>query len=212
MAHWAKIDENGIVEAVIVTSNDDADEGESWIAENLDGTWLKTSYNTRRNRHVLGGQPFRKNFAQPGYYYDAELDAFIPSKLEVEANFILDSELGIWVPPIPKPEDGDIFLNYDNFEGEIPNGSKVYFWMFEENAWGLLPCGDKPEGSFVWNALQGQWIQLVPQNRYPSDTQVWPSWIQNNDGLWVAPVEKPYGTYLWDESSLSWTEFVPPTE
>lgn len=210
MAHWAKINDNNIVEQIIVTENS-GDEGQSWVAENLDGTWLKTSYNTKRNRHTLGGSPFRKNFAQPGYSYDAQLDAFIPPKLEIEADFILDTELAIWVPPIAKPKDGDIFINYDNFEGEIPEGSKVYYWIFDKNAWGMMPYGAKPEGNFEWNPMQGQWVESIAPE-YPSEQQEWPSWTQAEDGLWYAPVERPTPSHFWDEVALDWIELTPPTE
>jgi hypothetical protein len=91
MAHWAEIDENGIVLRVTVGSNDDADEGYQWLIDNLGGTWVKTSYNTTGGVHTLGGTPLRKNYAGVGYTYDSERDAFIP----------------------PKPEDGDFVLNED---------------------------------------------------------------------------------------------------
>lgn len=96
MAHWAKIDDNGIVENVIVTANE-GDEGEDWIAQNLEGTWVKTSYNTRAGKHLLGGDPLRKNFAQPGWKYDYDLDCFIPPKTEGQEDFILDPETCLWV-------------------------------------------------------------------------------------------------------------------
>jgi hypothetical protein len=101
MAHWAQIDKNNIVVSVIVTENND-DEGQGWISENLEGTWLKTSYNTRLGKHLFDGEPFRKNFAQPGYYYDSNLDAFIPPKNY--PSWILDEESCNWMPPIPYPE------------------------------------------------------------------------------------------------------------
>jgi len=211
MAHWAKINGQGIVETVIVTSNEDADEGESWIAENFEGTWLKTSYNTVRNRHVFGGEAFRKNFAQPGFTYSAELDAFIPPKAEGEDNFILDSELGIWVPPVAKPEDGDVFIGYDDYQGKLSENLKVYYWRPAEQAWGLMPYGAKPEGNFEWSPLQGQWIEAVPP-QYPSEQQEWPSWIQNEEGFWIAPVERPTPSHFWNEAELNWIELTLPAE
>ena len=72
MSNWAEIDGDGIVVRVVFCDNDDPnnDEGYSWLVKNLGGKWVQTSYN--RN--------FRKNFAGPGFYYDEELDAFIPPK------------------------------------------------------------------------------------------------------------------------------------
>jgi hypothetical protein len=96
MAHWAEIDENGIVLRVTVGSNDDADEGYQWLIDNLGGTWVKTSYNTIGGVHTLGGTPLRKNYAGVGYTYDSERDAFIA----------------------PRPEDLDVVLNEDTCQWE----------------------------------------------------------------------------------------------
>jgi hypothetical protein len=211
MAHWAKINDEGIVENVIVTSNDEGDEGESWIAENLEGAWVKTSYNTLRNRHSLGGEAFRKNFAQPGFIYNSELDAFIPPKAEGEDSFVLDSDLGIWVPPVPKPEGGDVFIGYDSYQGELTENLKVYYWVSEKSAWGMMPYGPRPEGNFEWSPLQGQWIEAVPP-QYPSEEQEWPSWIQGEGGLWYAPIERPSLSHFWNEAELNWIELTLPAE
>jgi hypothetical protein len=97
MAHWAEIDENGIVLRVTVGSNDDADEGYQWLIDNLGGTWVKTSYNTIGGVHILGGTPLRKNYAGVGYTYDSERDAFIA----------------------PRPEDLDVVLNEDTCQWEV---------------------------------------------------------------------------------------------
>jgi len=165
MAHWAKINDEGIVENIIVTSNEEADEGESWIAENLEGTWLKTSYNTRKNSHSLGGTPFRKNFAQPGFIYLTEIDGFVPPKAESEEDFVLNEELGIWVPPIPTPEDADftVFYGPDYSFEDITETSKVYFWSFTETAWGMNPNADypKPEGNYSWNPFTKEWSEVL---------------------------------------------------
>jgi hypothetical protein len=164
MAHWAKINDDGIVENIIVTSNAEADEGESWIAENLEGIWIKTSYNTRKNSHSLGGEPLRKNFAQPGFSYVAEIDAFIPPRAEGEESFILSKELGIWVPPIEVPLDADFVVTYgpDYSLEDITETSRVYFWIDEHNAWGMAPNADypKPEGSFSWNPIEKIWVEI----------------------------------------------------
>jgi len=77
MAHWAQVDENNKVLQVLVTSNEEPDEGYQWLVDNLGGTWLKTSYNTIAGVHALGGTPFRKNYAGIGFTYDEQRDAFI---------------------------------------------------------------------------------------------------------------------------------------
>jgi hypothetical protein len=100
MAHWAELDENNIVLRVTVGSNEEPDEGYQWLIDNLGGTWVKTSYNTKGGQHLLGGTPFRKNYAGIGYTYDAVRDAFIPPKPGDE--FILNEDTCLW--ELPKPE------------------------------------------------------------------------------------------------------------
>lgn len=97
MAHWAEIDNNNVVLRVTVGNNDDPDEGYQWLVDNLGGRWLKTSYNTVGGVHLLGGTPFRGNYAGPGFKYDASLDAFIPPKPE-EGEWVLDTTTFQWVP------------------------------------------------------------------------------------------------------------------
>lgn len=103
MAHWAQIDENNKVIQVTVGSNDDADEGYQWLIDNLGGTWLKTSYNTVGGVHLLGGEPFRKNYAGIDYTYDPIRDAFIPPKPD-GFEWLLNEETCLWEERI-SPED-----------------------------------------------------------------------------------------------------------
>jgi hypothetical protein len=68
MAHWAEIDENNKVLRVTVGDNNDpaGDEGYQWLIDNLDGTWIKTSYNGN----------IRGKFAGVGDIYDPVADEF----------------------------------------------------------------------------------------------------------------------------------------
>jgi hypothetical protein len=97
MAHWAEIDQNNIVLNVIVTDNNDpnGDEGYQWLIDNLGGTWIKTSYNTVAGEHILGGIPFRKNFAGIGWVYNSERDAFTPPK-PAEGEWVLNDHTCLW--------------------------------------------------------------------------------------------------------------------
>ena len=95
MSNWAEIDSNNVVLRVTVGSNDEPDEGYQWLVDNLGGTWIKTSYNTREGIHELGGVPFRKNFGAVGYTYDLVRDAFIPPK-PIEGNWELDEDTCTW--------------------------------------------------------------------------------------------------------------------
>jgi hypothetical protein len=99
MAHFAKVS-NGIVESVIVISNNDCGSefpasesvGQTFIASlGLDGEWKQTSYNHN----------FRKQYAGIGYQYNNEADVFIGPK--PFPSWILDSNYD-WQAPTPKPE------------------------------------------------------------------------------------------------------------
>jgi hypothetical protein len=97
MAHWAEIDETNKVIRVLVGDNDDpaGDEGYQWLIDNLGGTWIKTSYNTRGGVHTEGGTPLRKNYAGVGSIYDPIRDAFIPSKPKF-GNWVLNEDTCLW--------------------------------------------------------------------------------------------------------------------
>jgi hypothetical protein len=84
MAHFAKI-ENDIVVEVVCVGNDDCGGGEFPESEpigqaflescGLTGTWLQTSYHAN----------FRGLYAGIGYTYDADLDQFIAPPTSIEA-------------------------------------------------------------------------------------------------------------------------------
>jgi hypothetical protein len=91
MSHWAKV-ENNIVVEVLVGPNY-GDEGEAFF-NGLGGTWVKTSYNGN----------IRKNYAGIGFAYDADRDAFIAPK--PYNSWLLDEDTCQWQPPTPYPTDG----------------------------------------------------------------------------------------------------------
>ncbi len=91
MSHWAKIDNNIVVEVLVGPNH--GDEGEAFF-NTLGGTWVKTSYNGN----------IRKNYAGIGYTYDADRDAFIPPK--PFNSWQLDENTCQWRAPIEYPTDG----------------------------------------------------------------------------------------------------------
>jgi hypothetical protein len=105
MAHFAEIDNEGVVLRVLVVPDAEEARGQEFLSNDLGlgGTWLKTSYNTIGGGHLLGGAPFRKNYAGIGYKYDADRDAFLPPK--PFASWTLDEETCNWNPPTPYPSD-----------------------------------------------------------------------------------------------------------
>jgi hypothetical protein len=104
MAHWAEIDENNLVVQITVGSNDDPDEGYQWLIDNLGGTWIKCSYNTRNGEHVLEGTPLRWTYPSVGYTYYSDIDAFVhPSP---HNGWVLDKDTKTWNPPFAMPDSG----------------------------------------------------------------------------------------------------------
>lgn len=106
MAHFAEIDENGIVLRVIVVGNDDIKDnngaeqeqlGIDFCKNLLGGDWVQTSYNSN----------IRKNYAGIGFTYDAARNAFIPPKLF--NSWILDENTCKWNPPVPHPGDDKLY-------------------------------------------------------------------------------------------------------
>jgi hypothetical protein len=94
MAHFAKVNDNNIVEEVIVVDNKNAEteqQGKDFIASiGLEGNWIQTSYN--RN--------FRNEFAGIGDIYDSVNDMFVNDESKYAPTFI-DSWQGIVEPSRP---------------------------------------------------------------------------------------------------------------
>lgn len=126
MAHFCKLNENNIVEQVIVISNDEILDSNGIESEELgislckrlygeDTRWKQTSYNNN----------FRVRFGSVGFFYNEDLDAFIPNKLY--PSWILDEETANWIPPTPRPSLSE-------------EDSRVYYtdWDEENLTWNIL--------------------------------------------------------------------------
>lgn len=110
MSHFAKLGIGNIVERVEVVSNDIATTEQAGIdfLNNLYGTndiWKQTSYNTSAGEHLLGGTPFRKNYAGVGFTYDQTRDAFISPRPYI--SWTLNETTCQWEAPIPYPDDSN---------------------------------------------------------------------------------------------------------
>lgn len=106
MAHFAKLNENNIVVYVTVGRNED-DGQENTLFTKTGDVYKQTSYNTIAGVHVLGGTPFRKNFAGIGYTYDETRNAFIPPK--PFSSWVLNEKTCQWDAPIDYPTDGNVY-------------------------------------------------------------------------------------------------------
>ena len=121
MARYAFIDEtNTVVDVITGRDEDDLPDGvaswEDYYGNQRGLTCLRTSYNTFRNQHTLGGNPFRGNYAGIGDIYDPDLDVFAQPQPFPSWTFDVDS--ASWVPPVALPDDG-----------------KLYFWDEDSQAW-----------------------------------------------------------------------------
>ena len=101
MAHFVKLENNVVVQGIVVSDKDTADEhgvekediGIAFCSNLLGGTWKQTSYNAR----------IRKNYAGIGYTYDEGRDAFIPPK--PFASWVLNETTCQWKAPVDMPSD-----------------------------------------------------------------------------------------------------------
>ena len=133
MAHFVELNPQNIVIRGVVVGNKDCLDEYGVESETVgimfcrtlfgaDTVWKQTSYNTYGNVHSLGGRPFRKNYAGIGYFYDQNMDAFIPPKPYPSWN--LNTETCLWEAPVLKPANTD---------------SKVFMWNEEQQIWEAFP-------------------------------------------------------------------------
>ena len=124
MAHFAKINNDNIVEQVIAVDNtnccggnfpDSEICGQNFIQSlGLDGVWKQTSYNGN----------FRQTYAGIGYTYNETLDIFISPK--PFDSWIFDNNTKDWTAPVSYPEDNQPYYWDENNQQwilmEIPDG------------------------------------------------------------------------------------------
>ena len=119
MAHFAKINNDNVVETVLVLDNAelnglDFPESEAVgvaFFKNLfgeDTNWVQTSFNAN----------FRKHYAGINFTYDPALDAFITPK--PYPSWVLDEQTCTWDAPTPYPEDGKRYAWDENTVNWVP--------------------------------------------------------------------------------------------
>ena len=111
MANYAFLDNNNIVTEVI-TGIDETElieglEPEIWYGNFRNQVCKRTSYNTRLNQHLEGGEPFRGNYAGLGFLYDQENDVFIPP--QPFSSWVLNEATWGWDAPVVYPDDGLVY-------------------------------------------------------------------------------------------------------
>ena len=112
MAHYAFLDENNtIVDIIVGIDETKLIEGlnpETWYGNFKGLVCKRTSYNTLKGVHTMGGTPFRKNYAIIGGTYSFELDAFIAPKI-LESS-VFNEETCSWDFPVEYPDDGNDYI------------------------------------------------------------------------------------------------------
>ena len=109
MAHYAFLDNDNKVTEVITGrhenekghNGEDIADWEQFYGDIRGQVCKRTSYNTEKNAHGLGGTPFRGNFAYIGFTYDEARDAFIPPQHAPSWTF--NESTYVWDAPIAKP-------------------------------------------------------------------------------------------------------------
>lgn len=102
MAHYAYLDDNNTVTAVIVGRHEN-EEGVNW--EQYYGA-IRCSYNTQGGQHVHGGTPFRFNFPGVGWTFNPNHGpdgAFIPP--QPYPSWTLNPATALWEAPVARPDD-----------------------------------------------------------------------------------------------------------
>lgn len=77
MAHFAELDNNGIVVRVVVVANEILQQN-GFESEDLGIDFLEGLYGHRDWKQTSYNRTFRGHFASSGYYYDQTQDCFTP--------------------------------------------------------------------------------------------------------------------------------------
>ena len=123
MAHFAQLDENNIVTAVLVVSNDDIQNlpfpeseplGVAFLQNLIPNTvWKQTSYNNNfRFRYAGVGWTFHPECGEHGGFAQPPMFTY----------FIFDEATCSWIPPIPYPVD-----------------EFTYYWNDATRSWTKVP-------------------------------------------------------------------------
>lgn len=162
MAHFAKLDSGNKVLRVNVVHNDIATTEEKGVAflQNLYGSdtnWKQTSFNTLKGQHLLGGTPFRKNYAGWGYTYDSGRDAFIPP--QPYNSWTLDETECVYVAPVTYPTV-DKYTDENGDEKEYLTGWDEDNLRWRAVVWGAPDIG--PSDYYYWDPSSLSWTSYTP--------------------------------------------------
>lgn len=149
MAHFAKLDENNVVETAITFSNEEVEanggdlsvEAENFVAARHGGTWKQTSYNNN----------FRRRYAGQGFTYDPANDVFIPP--QSFPSWTYNSTEFHYEPPVALPTKEQCDYNY--------NGEPYCYiplWDEDTHQTWVAPHGD--DNMYKWTG--SAWEEITP--------------------------------------------------
>ena len=145
MAHFAKINNDKKVIAVLTLNNSDM-LNVSGIEEELVGQqylekhnnwpaqmWIQTSYNTQSGQHRNGGTPFRGNYAGIGYTWDEGNQIFWPEK--PYASWVKHISTASWKSPIG---DAPALTEEQISQNTVNTHRWGYNWNDTNQSWDLI--------------------------------------------------------------------------
>jgi len=119
MAHFARLDDNNIVQDVIVVHNNQLLDENGNEIENNGIDFLENIFGHRNWKQTSYNRSFRKNYAAIGYKYDFDRDAFISTT--PYNSWILNENTCLWEAPV-----------------SIPTDEGIYSWNEDTLSWNLL--------------------------------------------------------------------------
>ena len=145
MAHFAKIEENGEVLAVLTLNNNDMlntsgveDEsvGQQYLEKHNNWPaqmWIQTSYNTSDGKHRNGGTPFRGNYAGIGYTWDKDNQIFWSKK--PFTSWVKHIPTASWKSPIG---DAPALTEEQISQKAAKTHYWKYIWNEQNQSWDLI--------------------------------------------------------------------------
>ena len=159
MAYFAEIDENNIVIRVITWSDDEvgkigpySTEIEAHVKSKMGGNWKQTSFS---------GTAIRKNYAGPGFTWDATNNGFVPPKGDWRDKWTLNTSTCHWEPPHAAPTGADL-LTGGTFTDDLGNTQKIKHqvsWVDSANRWEskVYSYEGELQSEHYWNNSSSQW-------------------------------------------------------
>ena len=197
MGHWARINENNIVQEVLVITKEELDKG-TWGDTSK---WIKTSYNTCDGKHYVPKQnqdyseensdqskAIRYRFASIGDIYDATNDVFY--KQSPFASWVLNKTNWEWEAPVTEPE----LTEQQKYDCCMHKWNEEAYQADNTKGWELF-TPEKPEkefASWTWEPSIFNWKAPIDM---PDDA--WKDDLPNIEYYWNEELYQSDNTKGW---------------